>query len=1419
MLFGSAMLSFGIAVLGQPANDNLANRTVLSGTNLTATGSNCEATSEPSEPSSDWFTNSVWYEWTSPMQGTLRLTVSGSTFAPAVIIYSMGSDAHLYWLDGAANLPAEIDRIVYPGTRILIAVGGPNGASGDFQLKLEVLGEPPNDSFAQRIHLGSGPCRTNGWLFLAQDQAVWYSWTAPSNGPVTFTIAEQGLALSVFSGSTSSELQLLASSEGRSYVEGTQATIEAQAGVTYVAEVKLPYSSWTSLFTLSVSLDRPPLVALRRLPDSSPYLGEHSFYEAQTFDPDGRVERVDFYAAKETSYGRDYSAVATDFSWPFQCELTNLPYLPSCLVAVATDDQGAKTMSLPLALSSFPYNDAFANRLVLSGSSVTATGWLAGATREQFEPSPPDALGGSVWFTWSAPFSGTVTMQAGLPDAGPILGFEYAIGIFTGSELAMLTLATNGSPPLIFNVSAGTVYQIAVYGSDYPVPFPFSITQSAPPKVELTGPAADTRWPSGAQVPITAVPLDDGSIDRVDFYLDSNLIGSITNPPYTLLYTVPEIPYSSVVTLIAVAFDDDGLSAKSAGVPVLFAPRAPPNDDFTNAVQLTGSSFSLAVEVQHATLETDEPNGVPSVWYSWIAPSSRVVTLRAGPISAGVNLGIFTGTAVNGLTLVGQASPDPVAQDQVTVSFPAVPGVEYRIAVCAGWWNTGPITLEMVASAPPTITLLSPTNNARFSNGSTVQFSAEAIDSDGAIQHVEFYENGALVGISTNFPYQCAVLLTNQYGTAWRSAWAVAVDDSGLAQRSFETQFGIDATPPANDHFPDRTLLTGSFLSVTGTTASATWEPGEPGTPGNGCVWWSWQAPQTGPTTIVLGADEHWAQLAVFRGDSPGNLNLVTNSSSSPLPGVVTFVAEAGQQYQLAVNYVLAYGGPIWMAIGQSEPPTVTITSPPNSASFISGDPIPLSAATFAPSGEVREVTFFDDYYRKVLAVVTNPPWSATVFLTNTSSLEFDVHVRAKVTDSHGLIGYSDVRTFRVVVRRPANDLFENRLALDGCSLVVTGSTVLATDSSGWWSWTAPQDGWLTLDGQGCGRGDTFFGVYTGSQRTNLMLIASTNLSWYSSGRLAFPVSSGTAYAIEMATPYYMDGAAIQWNLHCGAPSTITIVSPADGQRILIGSSILVSARAETPDSSHPDLELYLDDRLVQTLTNPSSPAMITLPAPELGTHTVQVMAVNEYGVVSSSPSVLFAVIPPPPANDLFANRFLLHGFLASAPADTLYATREPGEPDPFGTPEWGTLWYSWTAPASGLLRVQSDAQYPLLSLWTGSSLSELQLIATNLTWEIAAPVTRGTTYQIACARTTKPLNLVLETTDYALIAPGGLTSDGLFKFTFETLYQQPWVIEGSVDLHQWTPIETNNTLRNVFEFVDTESGLYPKRFYRVRPE
>jgi lysophospholipase L1-like esterase len=124
-------------------------------------------------------------------------------------------------------------------------------------------------------------------------------------------------------------------------------------------------------------------------------------------------------------------------------------------------------------------------------------------------------------------------------------------------------------------------------------------------------------------------------------------------------------------------------------------------------------------------------------------------------------------------------------------------------------------------------------------------------------------------------------------------------------------------------------------------------------------------------------------------------------------------------------------------------------------------------------------------------------------------------------------------------------------------------------------------------------------------------------------------------------------------------------------------------------------------------------------------------------GIVAAFPA---SALADPASNDDFANaQNLGNGSTASASGTNLDATAEPGEPDHNRIPATASVWYRWTAPADGEVRIDacgSDFD-TVLAVYTGSALHALTPVESNddsCGWqsEVAFDATAGVTYRIA---------------------------------------------------------------------------------------
>jgi CSLREA domain-containing protein len=156
--------------------------------------------------------------------------------------------------------------------------------------------------------------------------------------------------------------------------------------------------------------------------------------------------------------------------------------------------------------------------------------------------------------------------------------------------------------------------------------------------------------------------------------------------------------------------------------------------------------------------------------------------------------------------------------------------------------------------------------------------------------------------------------------------------------------------PPGNDNFANAQTISGCSGTVTGISFGATSESGEPSHAPNDSfslspnhtVWYRWQPPSSGTTTITTAGSEFDTILAVYTGGTVGSLARITfndDAQSNTLTSSVTFSAAASTTYFIAVD---GWGGDAggvklnWIGCGATPTPTPT--------------PIPSPTATPTPT-------------------------------------------------------------------------------------------------------------------------------------------------------------------------------------------------------------------------------------------------------------------------------------------------------------------------------------------------------------------------------------------------------------------------------------------------------------------------------------
>lgn len=632
-------------------------------------------------------------------------------------------------------------------------------------------------------------------------------------------------------------------------------------------------------------------------------------------------------------------------------------------------------------------NDAFAGRIALTTTSTSGNN--TSATKEVGEPNHANNVGGkSVWWTWTATFSGTVTFSSEGSS------FDTTMGVYTGSAVNALTLigqdddsGSNRTSKVTFSAVNGTVYQIAVDGFD-----------------GVSGNVALSRTPDPAQlgtVTITASDTDatEGSADAGTFTisrtgattsaLNVNLAisGTSTNGiDYGVVATSFTIPIGSSSGTITVNPIDDALiegsetiiatiqsntsytvgAPFSATVTLFDNDTTVGNDLFSNAAVM-GVATTTGTNVS-TTKESGEPNhagnaGGTSVWWNWTPSFTGTVTLSTVGSNFNTLLAVYTGSAVNALTLIGNSDDiTPGSNTASLVTFSAVSGTTYRIAVDGFGGASGNITLVRTGDPVP-LPIVSVAasdaaakegsgDNGRFIIGRTgdtsasltvnLELSGTATDTAdyATISTTQIIPAGASQLNINVVPVDDAlvegdetVIMTILPGAGYNPDGDAAGYAPGGRAVAIVTIADNDSGIN-NDAFVNRTVLAGASFGVTGSNSGYSKELNEPvhaGNVGGRSAWWTWTATANGAFTINTTGTPFDTLLAVYTGNTVSALTLIASNDDAAAgvtTSALTFTAVSGTVYQIAVDGYGGNTGAITLAgaygAGTLQPPVLT---------------------------------------------------------------------------------------------------------------------------------------------------------------------------------------------------------------------------------------------------------------------------------------------------------------------------------------------------------------------------------------------------------------------------------------------------------------------------------------------------------------
>ncbi len=620
----------------------------------------------------------------------------------------------------------------------------------------------------------------------------------------------------------------------------------------------------TTSLPITLKVNKLPNINITNLTNNSVVNeGVNLVLTANASDTDGSISKVEFFNGN--------TLIGSSTTSPFNYIWNSVAAGNYIITAKATDNNGGsktstainiKVNKLPTIVIASPIN----NYIINEGNAVTFT---VNTSDTDGSISKVEFFNGSTLLTQSSvsPFTATTSsLTAG----------NYTI-------IAKATDNNNGSTnSAIINLIVNKL-----------------------PTIAITSPTNNGVFQEKTTVTLSVTSADaDGTISKVEYFNNTTKLGESTTSPFG--YVLNNIVAGSY-SLIARATDNRGGVATSNTIN-LFVNKAPTisiTSPANNSVVNVGSNLTLAVDVK------DLDGLVSKVEY------------------------------FNGTTLIGQSTTTPFT---LVISSIIAGNYTFSAKVTDNNGGTASSTaINVKVNNPPTISITAPSNNAVINEGNNLLISTNAIDVDGTITKVEFYNGNTLIGQSTIAPFNYSI--TNPSSGNY-TLTAKAIDNNGAQKISTAVNVVINKLPTVNINSPSNNSVyqEGVNLNI---------------------------------SVNALDIDGNISKVEFYNGATLIGQSLISpyNFTISSIPaGAYTLTAKAFDNRgaavtSLPVNFIVN------TPVNQS--PLISITNPIINASFMEGDKITINVNASDTDGTINKVEFYNG--STLIGQATNAPYSFTI--------------------------------------------------------------------------------------------------------------------------------------------------------------------------------------------------------------------------------------------------------------------------------------------------------------------------------------------------------------------------------------------------------------------------------------------------------
>jgi hypothetical protein len=397
------------------------------------------------------------------------------------------------------------------------------------------------------------------------------------------------------------------------------------------------------------------------------------------------------------------------------------------------------------------------------------------------------------------------------------------------------------------------------------------------------------------------------------------LSGSAAGSDYVAINSPVTIPANqTTATVIVTPVDDGAVEQPETVILTLQAGAGYTVGGASSATVTIADNDNLAPSV---TI-TNPPDGTLFI----VTPTNIVLSANATDSDGTVSKVEFYWQGTN---KVGEATTAPFTITWTNASAGSNALTAIATDDFSGRGTSAPVYL--VLNAMPAVSITNPVNNASFATPANITINAAAADSDGTVTQVQFFADGASLGVDVSSPY---TVTWNNVAAGNYVLTARAMDNRGAARTSAGINISVTTVVPIlTNIFADRVTITGTPLTIlanSGTGATTGVETGEPtqGVAMTRTMWIAWTAPVSASVVMDTFGSSYNTTLAAYTGTAVNALTTVAfnNDAAGGLQSQIMFNAVAGTTYNIQVGGITGAGsGSIVLHItAPSQAPSIT---------------------------------------------------------------------------------------------------------------------------------------------------------------------------------------------------------------------------------------------------------------------------------------------------------------------------------------------------------------------------------------------------------------------------------------------------------------------------------------------------------------